>query len=57
MSGTQGRESEGERVGPEQNRRVGTAGTARQVGRKTKILPLVGYLSKYGRFYGGGLGS
>ena len=57
MSGTQGRESEGERVGPEQNRRVGTAGTARQVGRKTKILPLVEYLLKYGRFYGGGLGS
>ena len=38
------------------NRRVGTAGAAMQAGQRTKLLLLLGYVSKYGGFYGRRLG-
>ena len=33
---------------------MGAVGAARRSGRRTKLLPLVGYVSKYRRFYGRG---
>ena len=32
--------------------REGTVGAARRVGRRAKLLPLVRYVSRYGRSYG-----
>ena len=32
--------------------REGTVGAARRVGRRAKLLPLVRYVSRYGRYYG-----